>query len=107
MYIFIPSSAETEMFDDVKNLYGFLDGSVIGLLGYDEVNVDVGMNKVTICGTSYRTLDTHQTVLLRSLQHCLTVQIFAVTRIIDVRADPADILATAETPLAKTKSSHI
>lgn len=95
------------MFDDVKNLDGFLDGPIIRFLGYDEVNVDVGMNKVPIRGTSYRSLDTHQTMLLRSLQHCLTVQIFAVTRIIDVRADPANILTTTETPFAKTKSSHV
>ena len=88
------------MFDDVKDLHRFLDGSVVGLFRYDEIDVDVCVDKVTVSGSSYRTLDTHQAVFLCPLQHRLAVQIFAVPWIIDVCTDPADILATSETPLA-------
>lgn len=87
------------MLNDVKNLYRFLDGSIIRFLGYDEVNIDVGMDKVSVCRASHRSLDTHQTVLLCSLKYSFTIQIFAVTWIVDIRADPTDILATTETPL--------
>ncbi|KYM80090.1 hypothetical protein ALC53_09184 [Atta colombica] len=62
LYIFVPSSAEAEMLDDVKNLYRFLDGSIIRLLGYNEVNINVGMDKVSVCRASHRSLDAHQTI---------------------------------------------
>ncbi|KYQ58345.1 Phosphatidylinositol-3,4,5-trisphosphate 3-phosphatase and dual-specificity protein phosphatase PTEN [Trachymyrmex zeteki] len=61
-FIYVPSSAEAEMLNDVKNLYRFLDGSIIRFLGYDEVNIDVGMDKVSVCRASHRSLDTHQTI---------------------------------------------
>ncbi|KYN06663.1 hypothetical protein ALC62_02321 [Cyphomyrmex costatus] len=73
IHIFVPSSAETKMFDDVKNLYRFLDGSIIRLLRYDEINVNVGMDKITVCRASHRSLDTHQTMLLGSLKYSFTI----------------------------------
>lgn len=91
----------------MEDLYRFLYGSVVRLLGYNEVYIDVRVDEVAVSGASYRTLDAHQTVFFSSLQHRLAVQILAVARIINVCANPADIFAPAKAPFTQTESSHI
>lgn len=91
----------------MEDLHGLFYRAVVGFLGYDEIDVDVRVDKITVGGASYCTLDAHQTMLLRPLQHRLAVQVLAVTWIINIRADPADILATTEAPLAQAESAHV
>ena len=102
-----PSSAKTEMLDYVKYLDGLLYGTVLGLFRYDQIYIDVRVNEIAVGGSSDGSFDAHQTVFFRSLKNRFTVQIFAVSRVIDVRSNPTNVLASSEAPFAKAKTSHI
>lgn len=57
-------ATQTEMLDDVEDLYRFLYISHLRFLCDDQVNVHVGMNEVTVSTPTHRSLDSHQAVFL-------------------------------------------
>lgn len=105
--IFSPSPTKTKVFYYMKNLDRFLYRTVLWLLWNDQIDVDIGMNEISVCGSSNRSLDTHQTMFFGSLKNRFAVQIFTVPWIIDIGSDPAYIFASSETPFSKTKTSHV
>lgn len=106
-FFYLPSSSKTEVFDDVKYFNRLLDRAVFGFLRNNQINIDISVNEIAIGRPSDRSLDTHQTMFLSSLQNSLAVEILAVTGIVDVRADPAYVLAPPEAPLAQAEASHV
>lgn len=85
----------------------FLRAAKLRILRYDQVDINVGMYKVPIRGPPHRPLDTHEAVLLRPLEYSVVFQIFGVPRILDVRFDPADVFAAAETPFLEALPAHV
>lgn len=98
------SSSQTKVFDDVEDLTRLVLIPDRRFLRNDEVDVDVGMDEVTVCGSADRAFDPHEAVFFRPLEHALCVQriLRQVSRIPDVRLDPADILTPPESPLLQT-----
>lgn len=54
------------MLDDVEDLHGFLDVADLGLLGDDEVDVDVGVDEIPVGAAAHGALDAHEAVLLQA-----------------------------------------
>lgn len=101
------SATQAEVFDYVKDFNGLLEAAELLLLGYDQIDVHVGMNKVTIGGAPNRSLDAHQAVLLCALEDGLGFQLLGVPRLVDVCAYPADVLAPPESPLFQAVTAHV
>lgn len=99
--------AQAKVLDDVEDLDGLLHVAELLLLRYDEIDVDVGMDEVAVGGAAHRALDAHQAVLFGALEHGLRVEHLRVARIVDVRADPTDVLASPEAPLAQAVAAHV
>lgn len=95
------------MFDYVKYFDRLLYRTVLGLLRYDQIDIDVGMDEVSVGGASDGALDAHQTVLFGPLKNGFAVQVLAVPWIIDVGAYPAYVFASSKAPFPKTKTTHI
>lgn len=68
------------------------------LLGDNEVDINIRMNKISIGTPPDSPLDSHQTVLLCMLKYGVRFQIFRVARIGLVCFDPANVLAATEAP---------
>lgn len=95
------------MFDYVKYFHGFLDRTVLRLLRYDQIDVHVRVDKVTVRGPSHGPLDSHQAMFLGPLKDRFAVQILTVPGIVDVGANPTDVLASSKAPFAQTETSHV
>ena len=103
----LPSSAKTKMFDYMKDLDWLLYRTIFRFLRNNQVDVDVRVNEISIRGSPDSALDTHQTMLLSPLKNRLAIQVFTVSRVIDIGANPAYILASSEAPFPKAKASHV
>lgn len=101
------STSQTEMLDDVEYFDWFIVIAKRFLFRNNEIDIDVGMNKIAISGASHGALDAHQAMLLRALKHCLRLEYLRVAGIIDVRTNPANIFATTEAPFTQAISAHI
>lgn len=95
------------MLDYMENLDGFLYRPVLWLLRYDQIDVHVGMDKIPVGGSSNGSFDSHQAVFFSPLEYGFAIQILAMPRIVDVGANPANVLAASEAPFAKAESPHV
>ena len=68
------SSPKTEVLSYVEHLNGLVQAPGLGLLVYDQVNIHIGMDEVSVCGPPDSPLDAHQAVLLGPGQHGPRVQ---------------------------------
>lgn len=94
------ATAQAEVFDDVEYLLGLLDTAKLGLFRDDQIDVDVGVYEVAVGASAYSALDAHQAVFFGPLKHCAGLEVLQVNRVLDVRLDPAYVLASAEAPLS-------
>jgi len=101
------SSTQAEVLDDVKDLDGLLKAAELLFLRDDQINVDIGMDEITIGGAANSSLDAHQAVLFGALEDCFRFQLLRVTGLVDIRAYPADVLAPAESPLLQAVAAHV
>ena len=60
------SPTKTEMLNHVKYLHWFLFAPIIWLFFYDEIDVNIGVNKIPICTSFHCSFDTHKAMLLKS-----------------------------------------
>ena len=51
---------QAEMLDDVEHLDGLVERSRLGLLVDDEIDVDVGVDEITVRRSAHRAFDAHQ-----------------------------------------------
>lgn len=93
------SSAQAEMLDDVENLDWFVVVAERLLLRNDQIDVDVCVDKVAVGGPPDGALDAHQAVLLGPLEDRLWLEDLGMAGIVDVRANPANVLAPPKAPL--------
>lgn len=91
---------------NVKDFDGLLQAPEL-FLRDDQVNVHVCMNEVAVRRSSHRAFDPDQAVVLRPLEHRLGLENLGVARILYVRADPANILASTESPLPEAIPAHV
>lgn len=63
-----PPAAQTEVFNDVEDLYRLLHISHLRLLSDDQVNVHIGMDEVSISAPTYCPFNSHQTVFLEEMR---------------------------------------
>lgn len=61
-----PPSPEAEVLNDVKNLHRFLYVADFRLLSDDEVDVNVGVDEVSVGAAAHGALDAHEAVLLQT-----------------------------------------
>lgn len=94
------------MLYNVKDFDGLLQTAEL-FLRDDQVNVHVCMNEVAVRRSSHRAFDPDQAVVLRPLEHRLGLENLGVARILYVRADPANILASTESPLPEAIPAHV
>lgn len=100
-------TSQTEMLDNVKYFNRFIVIAKRFLFRNNEININVGMNEIAVRGTSHGAFDAHQTMFFSSLEHCFRLEYFRMTRIVDVGADPANILASAEAPFTQAIPAHV
>lgn len=67
------SSTKTKMFNDVKNFYRLFYIADFRLFRDNQVNVDIGMDEVTIGATLDSPFDPHKAVFLCSLEDSLWI----------------------------------
>ena len=72
----------------------------IYLFCYNKVNINVSVDEVSVSASSDGSFDSHQTVLLSVLKYSIRFKVFGVSRIGFVCFDPANVLATTESPLS-------
>ena len=84
----------------------FVETSRFWFLVYDEVDVHVGVDEVTVSGPAHGTLDAHQAVLLGSAEDGLRVHDGPVF-ILDVGSDPADVFTPPEAPVLEAESAQV
>lgn len=101
------ATAQAEVFNDVEYLLGLLDTAKLGLFRDDQVDVDVGVYEVAVGASAYSALDAHQAVFLGPLEYRAGLQVLQVNRVLDVRLDPAYVLAPAETPLSEALPAQV
>jgi len=101
------SSTQAEVLDDVKNLDGLLKAAELLFLRDDQINVHIGMDKITVGGAANSSLDPHQAVLFGALEDGFRFQLFGVTGLVDIRAYPADVFAPAKSPLFQAVAAHV
>lgn len=63
----LPPASQAEVLDDVENFNRLFQGSVLGLLGNDEVYVDIGVDEISVCRPPHSAFDSHQAVLLQHI----------------------------------------
>lgn len=100
------SPAQTKVLDNMKHFHR-LQAAKLLLLGDDQVNVHIRVDKVTVRRPAHRSLDPHQTMVLGPLKHRLGLQDLGMSRIVHIRADPTNVLAPSESPLPQTISAHV
>ena len=66
----------------------------------NKVNINVSVDEVSVSASSDGSFDSHQTVLLSVLKYSIRFKVFGVSRIGFVCFDPANVLATTESPLS-------
>ena len=66
----------------------------------NKVNINVSVDEVSVSASSDGSFDSHQTVLLSVLKYSIRFKVFGVSRIGFVCLDPANVLATTESPLS-------
>ena len=66
----------------------------------NKVNINVGVDEVSVSASPNGSFDSHQTVLLGVLKYSIRFKVFGVSRIGFVCFDPANVLATTESPLS-------
>lgn len=102
-----PSTTQAEMLNDVENLHWLLNIAHLWLLCNDQVNIHISVNEIAICAASNSAFDTHQAVLLSSLEHCFRVQCFGFAGVVFVGLDPTYVLTSPEAPFSQTHSAKI
>lgn len=85
----------------MKDFDGLLETTEFLLLGYNQINVHIGVYKVAITRTSNCALDAHQAVFLGALENRFGYGLLGVSRLINIGAYPADVLAATKAPLFK------
>lgn len=58
------SPSKAEMLNDVKNLHRFFYVANFRLFCDDQVNINIGMDEVSICAATHSSLNAHEAVLL-------------------------------------------
>ena len=66
----------------------------------NKVNINVGVDEVSVSASPNGSFDSHQTVLLSVLKYSIRFKVFGVSWIGFVCFDPANVLATTESPLS-------
>lgn len=101
------SPSQTEVFNDMKDFNGLLKTAEFFFLRNDEVDVNVGVYEVAIARPANSTLDAHEAVLLCALENRFGYGLLGMARLVDIRANPANVFATPESPLFQTITSLI
>ena len=94
------------MLRNVKHLHRLVQAAHLGLLVDDEVDVHVGVYKVSIRGSAHRALDAHEAVLLGPAEHGPGVQ-NAPVLVPCIGPDPTDVLASPESPILEAESAQV
>lgn len=102
-----PSPTQTKVFHDMKYFYRLLGAAKFRVFRYDQIYINISMNKVTIDRSSNRPFDTHETMFLGPLEHSIVLQVLGMTRVLNIGFNPAYILTAAETPLLEAFSAHV
>lgn len=101
------TTTETEPLTDVKDLVGLLHAAELVLLRNYQIYVDIGVNKIAVCRASNSPLNSHQAVLLRSLENCVRLEDFGMSGRRTVRSDPANVFTAPKAPLLQAVSAHV
>ena len=111
------TTTETEVFDDMVQLDGFIRIAPLRLFGDNQIDVHIGVNEIGIDGATHGAANTHQAMLLnremvsesssedryfRSLEDRARRQGGNGSRMSSVGLHPANILTSSETPLFQT-----
>lgn len=78
---------QAEVFHYVKDLHRFVLASKLWFIFDDEINVNIGMDKIPICAAFHCALDTHQTVLLHQTKYTALKVLFKVQSTITYKKD--------------------
>lgn len=120
-------STQTEVLDDVKDFLRLLNISKLVLLGNDQIDIHVRVNKVAVSASTNRPFDSanqkmktsldfnyifklhlpHQAMFLRALKHCFRLKYFGMSWRILICPDPANVFASSEAPLLQAVPTHV
>lgn len=99
------TSSKTEVLHDVEYFHWFAFTAVLCLFVDDQIYVHISVDEVSICAPLHRSLDSHQTMLLSSLQDSRGIQSSLLQGILDVGFNPTNVFTSPESPSLQTLSS--
>jgi hypothetical protein len=115
------------MFNDVENFGRFFQRSILGFFRNYQIDIDIGMDEISVRGTPNCSFDSHQTMLLLkistsvkyfgytklkwsyfgSLENGFLLEVFRMTRSVCIGFDPADVFASPESPSSQAHTPQV
>lgn len=101
------STAQAKMLNNMENFNWFFQIAKFAFFRYNQIDVNIGVDEITVRWASNSAFDAHQTVFFCALEHGFRFQNFRMAWIIDIGADPTNVFATSESPLTQAIATHV